>query len=130
MQDLVREAERAHEDGRYHDYLALEIERLEALHAAAKAADPVHYRGDVIVRTTEMLRACDRAMWQMKEALGYPIPYTADAAHPGALAGSAGNNPFRCGSCEARKAYPDLHLKHDAERQGGMYVAPDQFKTA
>lgn len=125
--DLPRQLEQAHFDGRYHDFLALKIKQTELLHASAMAADPKHYVGRELVRAIEMLKACDLAMWQMKEALGYPIPSEVDERYPRQLAGNAGQNPFRCGTCDARKQYPDLHLKHDAERQGGMYVKPEYF---
>lgn len=129
MRDLPKELSQAHFDGRYHDYIGLKIEQLEALHAAGKAADKT-YRGDSLEQHIEMMKACDLAMWQMKESLGYPIPYAVDERYPRKLAGCAGDNPFKCGKCGAREAYPDLHLKHDAERHGGLYVAPDKFLKA
>lgn len=130
MRSLPDELQAAYDAGDYHGFLAIKIEQTEALHASALKADPKHYAGRELVRQIEMLKACDLAMWQMKEALGYPIPSTVDERYPRQLAGNAGKNPFECGSCGARKAYPDLHLKHDAEQQGGMYVAPADFVKA
>lgn len=127
MRSIPDELEAAHVAGDYHTFLALKIEQTEALHASALKADPKHYVGRELVRQIEMMKACDLAMWQMKEALGYPIPSAVDDKYRRSLAGNAGDNPFKCGLCEARKAYPDLHLKHDAELQGGMYVAPSDF---
>jgi hypothetical protein len=118
----------AREAGDYHKWLALEIERVEALHRAGKEADPKHYVGREMVAKIEMLRACDLAMWQMKEALGLPIPNAVGERYPRRFAGNCGENPFKCGSCEARRLYPDLHLKCDAEHQGGMYIAPGDFR--
>ena len=128
--NLVSNLEMAHANGDYHEFLRLKIEQMSALHAAGKSADPNRYRGTEMLRQIEMLKACDLAMWQMKEALGYPIPSAVDVLYPRQLAGNAGSNPFKCGTCDARTKYPDLHLKHDAERHGGLYVGPDRFHTA
>jgi hypothetical protein len=127
--NLVDEAEAAHEAGDYHSGLAIEIERMEALHAAGKAVDP-KYVGREMLAKIEMLKACDLAMWQMKESLGYPIPYSVDERYPRKLAGCCGDNPFKCGRCEARIKYPDANLKVDAERAGGMYIPPKDFIKA
>lgn len=48
------------------------------------------------------LRYFDLEYWQMREALGYPIPAWVDRRWPRQLAGNAGVNPFRCSSCEVR----------------------------
>lgn len=124
--NLPDELAAAHASGDYHAYLAAKIDQLVGLHEMGKAADQ-KYIGRETVAHIEMLKACDLALWQLKEVCGYPIPYEVDRRYPKKMAGSAGNNPFKCGMCEARKLYPDLHLKHDAERHGGMYVKPDDF---
>lgn len=121
------ELEAAHADGDYHRYLGAKIDQLVALHEAGKMADKT-YRGDDMAAMIAMLRACDLALWQLKEACGYPIPNAVDDKYPRRLNGNCGENPFQCGICAARKSYPDLHLKSDAERHGGMYIAPDEFK--
>lgn len=129
MRDLPTELGAAHLDGRYHDYLGIKIDQITALHEAGKKADKT-YRGETTEEMIAMLKACDLAMWQMKEALGYPIPNAVDVKYPRSLAGNCGDNPFKCGSCEARAKYPDLHLKADAERNGGLYAAPKDFQKA
>lgn len=127
MRSIPDELAAAREAGDYHAYLAAKIDQLSLLHSAGQKADPKHYKGHEIVAQIEMLKACDLAMWQMKEALGYPIPNAVDTKYPRALAGNCGNNPFKCGVCDGRAKYPDAHLRVDAERHGGMYVPPKDF---
>jgi len=55
------------------------------------------------------LREFDLEYWQMREALGYPIPDRIDRRFPRKLAGNCGINPHKCGVCEARKRFPELH---------------------
>ena len=129
MRNLPDELHTAHANSDYHTYLGVKVDQLIALHAAGKAADKT-YRGDTMDEMIAMLKACDLAMWQMKEALGYPIPSAVDRKYPRSLGGNGGANPFRCGICGAREHYPDLHLKADAERHGGLYVAPKDFIKA
>lgn len=129
MRDLPTELSEAAQAGDYHKYLAIKIDQMEALHEAGKKADP-RYSGDEMVTMIEMMKAVDLALWQCKETLGYSIPHAVDERYPRSLAGNSGENPFQCGPCEARKRYPDLHLRSDAERHGGMYVSPDDFKKA
>lgn len=56
-----------------------------------------------------LLRRFDLEYWQMREALGYPIPNWVDRKWPRKLSGNAGDNPFRCGPCQARQRYPELY---------------------
>ena len=55
------------------------------------------------------LRRLELENWQMREALGYPIPNAVDRRFPRQLAGNCGVNPFKCGKCGAREKYPHLH---------------------
>ena len=103
MRSIPDELEAAHAAGDCHAYLASKIDQLSLLHSAAQKADPTHYRGREMVREIEMLKACDLAMWQMKEALGLPIPNAVDVKYPRQLAGNCGDNPFKCGKCDARE---------------------------
>jgi hypothetical protein len=59
------------------------------------------------------LREFDLAYWQMREALGYPIPNRIDQRFPKKLSGNGGHNPFQCGPCAARKLYPATNLSCD-----------------
>lgn len=58
-------------------------------------------------------REFDLAYWQMREALGYPIPNRIDRRFPKKLGGNGGHNPFQCGLCAARKLYPATNLSCD-----------------
>jgi hypothetical protein len=52
------------------------------------------------------LRKLELENWQLREAVGLPIPNWVDRKYPRMLAGNAGKNPFRCGTCEAwRRRY-------------------------
>ncbi len=51
--------------------------------------------------------------WQMRETLGFPIPNWVDEKWPCRFSGNGGENPFKCGLCEARRLHPELHLKVD-----------------
>lgn len=55
-----------------------------------------------------VLRYFDREYWQMREVLGYPTPYWVQRRWPGQFQ-DGGTNPYFCGSCEARRRYPELH---------------------
>jgi hypothetical protein len=55
-------------------------------------------------------RAFDHDYWQMRSALGYPIPHWADKRF---RLTSGPMNPHQCGMCEARKRYPGLHVASD-----------------
>lgn len=55
------------------------------------------------------LRQFDLEYWQMREALGYPIPNWVDRRWPRKFQGNAGVNPHKCGMCDARQKYPHLH---------------------
>lgn len=59
------------------------------------------------------IRAVDLHYWQMREALGYPIPDWVDLRWPRKFAGNGGHNPFRCGKCDARRKFPGVNLAHD-----------------
>lgn len=61
-----------------------------------------------------LIRRYDVERWQMLEALGHPIPAWVDRRWPGALEGNGGRNPHRCGTCEARKRWPQLFEAHEA----------------
>lgn len=54
------------------------------------------------------LRRLDRENWQMREALGYSIPYAPTEHLKAHLAGLGGHNPFKCGRCDARAKNPHL----------------------
>ena len=75
------------------------------------------------MKKPSILREFDLTYWQMRCALGYPIPSRIEARWPH---GMNMGNPFKCGLCDARRKFPDLHLEHDAERRGGFYVGPSQ----
>lgn len=45
-------------------------------------------------RLIEALRRYDLEYWQMREALGFPIPNWVDRRWPRQLQGNAGRNPF------------------------------------
>jgi hypothetical protein len=73
------------------------IERLRA--NAKKASDCLGHLGVTLESTIEhqaadRLAALEGENWQLKQALGYPIPAEFDTPQ----------NPFRCGSCAARSA--------------------------
>lgn len=51
------------------------------------------------------LRYFDNEYWQMREALGYPIP--SRIAKRWAF-GDGSKNPFFCGFCENRRLNPEL----------------------
>ncbi len=55
-----------------------------------------------------VFRYFDRDYWQMREALGYPMPYWVQRRWPRQFQ-DGGKNPYFCGTCEARKRYPELH---------------------
>ena len=58
------------------------------------------------------LKKLELENWQMREALGYPMPsYLADK-YPGQFA-NGGSNPFKCGVCDARRKHPDFHKSTD-----------------
>jgi len=57
----------------------------------------------------QWLRYFDLEYWQMREALGYPIPNWVDRRWPRQLQGNGGSPPVKCGICEARRLHPDLH---------------------
>lgn len=63
--------------------------------------------------TTPWYREFDLAYWQMREALGFPIPDRIDQRFRGKLAGNGGGNPFSCGKCSARMKYPGVNVAHD-----------------
>jgi len=46
----------------------------------------------------------------MREALGYPMPYWVQRRWPRQFQ-DGGKNPYFCGTCEARKRYPELHQR-------------------
>lgn len=52
--------------------------------------------------------------WQLKQALGYPIP--ADRDFP--------NNPFKCGPCEARREWEQHAYAPQTWREPVRYVPP------
>ena len=59
------------------------------------------------------MRKPELEYWQMREALGYPVPSWADKKWPRQFGGNGGVNPYVCGFCEARRRNPDLHVtKH------------------
>lgn len=58
--------------------------------------------------TFEFLRWFDRDYWQMREALGYPMPYWVQRRWPRQFQ-DGGSNPYQCGICAARRRYPELH---------------------
>jgi hypothetical protein len=69
------------------------------------------------------LRRFDLEHWQMREALGHPIPNWVDRKWPRQFDGNLGRNPHRCGTCDARRRYPAVasapapegaHLRCDA----------------
>lgn len=62
---------------------------------------------------TPWYREFDLAYWQMREALGFPIPNRIDRRFKRKLGGNGGRNPFKCGSCEARRLYPATNVSHD-----------------
>lgn len=78
------------------------------------------------MKKPSILREFDLTYWQMRSVLGFPIPSRIEARWPH---GMNMGNPFKCGFCDARRKFPDLHLKIDAERRGGMYVPPEQFEA-
>ena len=53
-----------------------------------------------------IVREYDLTYWQLLSALGYPIPSRIEERWPRDM--NTGN-PYKCGICEARKAYPELH---------------------
>lgn len=55
------------------------------------------------------LRRFDLEYWQMREALGYPIPNWVDLKWPRKLSGNAGTNPFECGVYAARRKHPETY---------------------
>ena len=55
-----------------------------------------------------IVRFFDRDYWQMREALGYPMPYWVQRRWPRQFQ-DGGTNPYVCGMCEARRRYPELH---------------------
>lgn len=57
-----------------------------------------------------LVRYFDRDYWQMREALGYPMPYWVQTRWPGQFQ-DGGTNPHVCGICESRRRYPELHQK-------------------
>lgn len=59
------------------------------------------------------LRRFDLEYWQMREALGYPIPDWVDRRWPRKLQGNGGTSPIRCGTCEARRRYPATNISQD-----------------
>lgn len=60
-----------------------------------------------------LLREFDLEYWQMREALGFPIPDRIDRRWPRKLSGNGGVNPFECGKCNARKRYPGVNIAVD-----------------
>jgi hypothetical protein len=52
-----------------------------------------------------MFREFDLDYWQMRSALGYPIPSRIEARWPHSM--NMGNH-YRCGMCDARKQNPHL----------------------
>ena len=71
-------------------------------------------------------REFDLQYWQMREALGYPIPDRIDRRFKRKLCGNGGNNPFKCGICEARRLYPALNISSDVER-ASQAMSPDDL---
>ena len=76
-------------------------------------------------------REFDLAYWQMREALGYPIPDRIDRRFPRKLAGNCGLNPFMCGKCEARRRYPEANGAAEAvaARREALDQVADFFMT-
>ncbi len=71
-------------------------------------------------------REFDLVYWQMREALGYPIPDRIDRRFPRKLSGNDGHNPFACGKCEARRRFPGVNLAHDILELHD-HLPPDQW---
>lgn len=56
------------------------------------------------------LREFDLEWWQMRAALGFPIPDRIQRRWPH---GMNMGNPFKCGACAARWSFPGLHVSQD-----------------
>ncbi len=68
------------------------------------------------------LRFFDLTYWQLRSALGYPIPSAIEARWPHQM--SSVGNPHKCGMCEARQKYPGLHAAYAIQR--GKELPDDQ----
>lgn len=73
-----------------------------------------------------LFREFDLQYWQMREALGYPIPHRIDKRFPRKLGGNGGTNPFQCGPCAARRMYPALNISSDVEH-AARTMSPDDL---
>jgi len=60
-------------------------------------------------------REFDLSYWQMREALGFPIPDRIDRRFARKLSGNGGRNPFKCGPCDARRRYPATNVSYDVK---------------
>lgn len=59
---------------------------------------------------SNLLREFDLEYWQMRAALGHPIPVRIEARWPH---GMNMGNPYKCGVCAARRRFPGLHVSQD-----------------
>lgn len=71
-------------------------------------------------------REFDLSYWQMREALGFPIPDRIDRRFPRKLYGNGGHNPFKCGLCEARRRYPATNVSYDVKLQRQLLRGDDR----
>lgn len=71
-------------------------------------------------------RRFDLEYWQMREALGYPIPDWVDRRWPRKLNGNLGRSPYACGPCSARKLYPATNISCDIAAVRGRLKGDDR----
>lgn len=74
-------------------------EMVSILEGLASSADRLHVSYSEVAfiarQATQMIKQLTTENWQLKQALGYPVPADKETI----------NNPFKCGVCDALKRY-------------------------
>jgi hypothetical protein len=67
-------------------------EAVDPVELNSAAIDGLHEASSLLLSQENRIAELDREIWQLKQALGYPIPAEFDTPQ----------NPFKCGVCDAR----------------------------